>query len=89
MNKERRTRLEKIIDKIQDIRMELEELMQDVEDVKYEEEEARDNMPESLQESDRYYTMDENVDDLESATNVDWESPLDEIEEYLQNVVDR
>ena len=87
MNKERRTRLEKVIDKIQDIRMELEELIQEVEDVKYEEEEARDNLPENLHESDRYYAMDENVDELESATNVDWESPLDEIEEYLQNVI--
>lgn len=89
MNKDRRNRLQTIIDKLEDVRTGLEDLKNDIEDVKYDEEEAKDNLSESLQESDRYYNMEENVDDLESAMDVDFDSVIDELEEYLQNCIDR
>ena len=89
MNKDRRARLQKVIDKLEEIRIDLDELKTDVEDVKDEEEKAKDNTPESLQESERYYTMEENVDDLENAIDVDFDSPIDELIDYLQDVIDR
>ena len=89
MNKDRRQRLEKIIEKLENIKIDLDDLKTDIEDIKDEEEEAKDNMPESLQESDRYYTMQENVDDLEYAIDVDFDSPIEELTDYLQSVIDR
>jgi hypothetical protein len=46
-------------------------------------------MPESLQETDRYYDMESNVDDLDNACGCDYDSLLDELEGYLQDVIDR
>lgn len=57
MNKVRRTRLASIKDKIE----ELQELLQDIID---EEQEAMDNMPESLQGSERYEAMEEALENL-------------------------
>lgn len=59
MNKERRKSLREIQSK-------LESLGQDLEALKDEEEEYRDNMPENLQESDRYQQADEVCDLLVS-----------------------
>lgn len=89
MNKLRRNALEKLILKLEDIRESIIEVMDEISYVKDEEEEARDNTPESLQETDRYYNMDENVSDLEYAMDVDYDSVIDEIQEYLQNCIDR
>ncbi len=60
MNKERRKSLREIQSK-------LERLGQDLEVLKEEEEEYRDNMPENLQESDRYQRADEVCDLLQEA----------------------
>lgn len=60
MNKERRKSLREIQSK-------LERLGQDLEALKEEEEEYRDNMPENLQESDRYQRADEVCDLLQEA----------------------
>ena len=60
MNKERRKSLREIQSK-------LERLGQDLEVLKEEEEEYRDNMPENLQESDRYQLADEVCDLLQEA----------------------
>lgn len=60
MNKERRKSLREIQSK-------LESLGQDLEALKDEEEEYRDNMPENLQESDRYQRADEVCDLLQEA----------------------
>ena len=66
MNKERRKSLREIQSK-------LDRLGQDLETLKEEEEEYRDNMPENLQESDRYQRADEVCDllqeELESMDN--------------------
>ena len=60
MNKERRKSLREIQSK-------LERLGQDLEVLKEEEEEYRDNMPENLQESDRYQRADVVCDLLQEA----------------------
>lgn len=60
MNKARRTRLAAIYDKI----TELQEMIGEIRD---EEQEAMDNMPESLQGSERYETMEAAVSALEEA----------------------
>lgn len=89
MNKQRRNTLEKLILKLEDIRELFQEVKDDIESIKDEEQEAMDNIPESLQETDRYYNMDENVSDLDYAMDVDYDSAIDEIQEYLQNCIDR
>ena len=60
MNKERRKSLREIQSK-------LERLGEDLEALKEEEEEYRDNMPENLQESDRYQRADVVCDLLQEA----------------------
>ena len=60
MNKERRKSLREIQSK-------LDRLGQDLEALKEEEEEYRDNMPENLQESERYQRADEVCDLLQEA----------------------
>ncbi len=65
MNKERRKSLREIQSK-------LDRLGQDLETLKEEEEEYRDNMPENLQESERYQRADEVCDLLmEALENMD------------------
>ena len=60
MNKARRKKLDAILEEIETIKDLLEE-------VKYEEQEAVDNMPESLQGSERYEAMVEAISSLEEA----------------------
>ena len=76
MNKQRRNRLQKVIDK-------LEELKQEVSFICEEEQEAYDNMPESLQDGERGSQMYENISTLE-----DQESNFDELIENLQEVIE-
>lgn len=59
MNKNRRTRLTRII-------AQLEELQQELEAVKVEEQDAFDKMPESLQGSDKGVAMENVVSELEN-----------------------
>ena len=60
MNNERRKRIAAVIEKLEEAKCELEE-------IRDEEQAAFDNMPESLQESERGGTMQEAIDNLESA----------------------
>ena len=65
MNKERRKELAKAI-------AQLEEIRDTIEYVRDEEQEAYDNMPESLQDTDRGQAMLEAIDNLDYATgNID------------------
>ena len=68
MNKQRRAELEKIKDLASDMHYRLVV-------VKNEEEEYRDNMPENLQNSEKYERADEIVSELEEA--------LDQLEEII------
>lgn len=60
MNNTRRKAIQSIMDK-------LEELMEEIEAIKDEEQEAYDNLPESLQNSERGEAMDSAVYNLEDA----------------------
>lgn len=71
MNKSRRSRIDEIIQKIED-------LVYDIDVLRDEEEESYENLPESIQYSDRGEAMSEAIDNLESAI-----SSLEEATEYL------
>jgi len=73
MNKERRNEISKIMS-------ELEELKSRIDDVLNEEQEAFDNMPESLQSSDRGQVAEEAISYLESA-----QGAMDEAFENLES----
>ena len=77
MNNARRKVLKNIVDVIED----QVELLTSAHD---DEEEYLDNIPENLQESQRYFDTEENVSDLESATE-----SLNEAIEYIQSAIDR
>lgn len=62
MNKERRKSLQTIVDQ-------LVELKGTLDDLKQEEEVYRDNMPENMQESERYQKADEACDNLYEAVS--------------------
>ena len=74
MNNIRRKEINKVKEK-------LENLLADLDGLKSEEEEAYDNMPESLQESDRGGEMLENIEYLDEAYNA-----VDEAIETLGNI---
>ena len=76
MNKARRKRLSEIAD-------ELESLCYDLEAVASEEREAHDNLPESLQESDRGCAMEEAADELDDIC-----SELSELRDRIVEVVE-
>lgn len=71
MNKARRSAIQKIIERLEEIR-------DDIDAVKSEEEEAYGNLPESLQESERGEAMSEAIDVLDSAY-----SSIEESLDYL------
>ena len=76
MNKVRRKKLDELYGKI-------EELRQDLEAIFDEETEARDNIPESLMETDRYQVADEACDNLEYALD-NMQEALDSIESAME-----
>lgn len=76
MNKQRRNRLQKVIDQP-------EELKEEVSSICEEEQEAYDNMPESLKDGERGSQMYDNISTLE-----DQESNFDELIENLQEVIE-
>lgn len=76
MNKERRKRLDEVINQ-------LEELQAEVASIGEEEREAYDNLPESIQYSERGEQMSENADDLDGLDG-DFESLLDTLRD-IQN----
>lgn len=71
MNKLRRKWIEKVVDA-------LTESLGEIESIQSEEEEYRDNIPENLQESERYERADEACENLEAAYN-----SLEEAIDYL------
>lgn len=75
MNKQRRKSLDTLYTRI-------ESLKADLEDILSEEQEAYDNLPESLQDSERGETMYDAIDNLESAV-ADLEEAMDYIIEAI------
>lgn len=76
MNKLRRKALQAILDQLDDLKSQLEEIAE-------EEQEARDNIPESMWETERYQKADEACDNLDYAS-----SSLDELVEYIESAMD-
>jgi hypothetical protein len=77
MNKARRKWLEDVIAK-------LEEQKEELESIQCEEQESCDNMPESLQYSERGEAIEENANDLDS-----YASDLQDVIDNLQEILDR
>lgn len=75
MNKQRRKALQKIVD----ILIEQNDILEAVKD---EEQDAMDNVPESLQESEKYEAMEEAVDSMDDAM-----SNLQDIIESLSEII--
>lgn len=75
MNKERRKRIDKAIEEVNQLQEVLEELHQIVEVIRDEEQEYLENIPENLQGSERYETAENAVESLENA--VDWFDGVD------------
>lgn len=71
MNKVRRARVDEVIEKLQELQSEVESIMD-------EETEYRDNIPENMQQSERYETADQNCDCLQNA--------YDSIEEAVEQL---
>lgn len=76
MNKQRRNRLQKVIDQLEELKVEVSSICE-------EEQEAYDNMPESLQDGEMGSQMYENISTIE-----DQESNFDELIENLQEVIE-
>lgn len=76
MNKARRKKLGEIIDQ-------LETLREDLDAVASEERDAYDNLPESLQESERGCAMEEAADEIDDIC-----SELEELRQRIESVVD-
>ncbi len=73
MNNIRRKQIAKVIDALEGIR-------EDIDSIHAEEEEAFDNMPESLEGTDRYDAMADAVSNLEDAVDL-----IEELIEALEN----
>lgn len=73
MNNTRRKQIAKVIDALEGIR-------EDIDSIHAEEEEAFDNMPESLEGTDRYDAMADAVSNLEDAVDL-----IEELIEALEN----
>lgn len=68
MNAARRKNLKSIIARLEELESLREEIREKLAEVIEEEQDALDNMPESLQESDRGQQMQDNIDTMENVT---------------------
>ena len=87
MNRERRKELAAIIKKLEELDALREEIREQLEAVKDEELEALENMPESLQESERGQQMQEYIDEMENVLydleEIDVEGMTDRLQEII------
>lgn len=86
MNNSRRRRLRLAIEKLRKDKPEIETARNILEDILSEEEDARDNIPESLQDSDRYQVCEESCDLLEQAIDVLGDEEDTDIEDVLNTL---
>lgn len=85
MNKQRRKMLAEAIDKLESAVSLMEEAMELIEIAKDEEQDAFDNMPESLQETERGQMTQENVDTMEEVYyNI--ESYVSDINDAIESI---
>ena len=81
MNKQRRKKISEIIKKISEIIEKLEDIVVELEELASEERDAYDNLPESIQYSERGETMDAAADELNEVSGevTDLSERLEEI----------
>lgn len=87
MNNTRRRRIRKLIAALMTRSHDWDDVKNELEDILSEEQEAMDNIPESLQDTERYVIAEESVDYLETASSLADVDPDDE-EEAIQDVID-
>ena len=75
MNKQRRSRLQKVIDQLEDLKAEVASICE-------EEQEAYDNMPEGLQDAERGQQIYENISNLEDRDG-DFDDLISNLEEVI------
>ena len=75
MNKQRRKAIEKVVST-------LENMLEELDGIREEEQDAYDNLPESIQDSERGETMYENIDTLDTSY-ADLESIIDNLQELI------
>lgn len=75
MNKDRRKSIERIVDKINEIKADLTSIRGD-------EEEAYDNLPEGIQESERGDSMQEAIEAMDNA-----DGALQEAADFLEEII--
>ncbi len=83
MNEPRRKIISKTLEKITEVQGLLEDIQSDIDSVYTDEQIARDNIPESLQETERYEKCDAACDNLDTAA-----SSIDDVLQSLQEVAD-
>ena len=87
MNRQRRKTVDEIHTELLGITLKLEEIEAAIDEVQSEEADARDNLPESLQESERYAELDEIAGALEDISyNI--ASARDDLENELARLYD-
>ena len=91
MNKERRAEIQDVLKTLDNITAELEDLQSSIENIKDEEQDYLDNIPENLQESDRYHKSEEAIENLESACDTiedTVENQMYEARTFLENAME-
>lgn len=90
MNKARRKDIAKLVEKIQSLQGDMELLLEELENIKDEELEAFDNIPENMQNSERYELAEMAVDNLDSAYDALEEAKfaMDDIVSYLEEAAE-
>jgi len=88
MNKARRKELANIVAKLEELDALREQIREQLAAVRDDEQEAFDNMPESLQESERGEQMQEYIDTMENITGELDLIDVESLKEQLQEIVD-
>lgn len=83
MNEARRKVISKTVEKISEVQSLLDDIQDDINSIFTDEEMARDNIPESLQDTERYEKCDAACDNLDAAA-----SSMDDVIQSLQEVSD-
>ena len=89
MNKQRRESIQKIADKLEEVKKQVDELLQGLEDIKSDEQDYLDNIPENLEGSERYTIAEEAIDRLDNAidelNSTDFESAIEYLQQAIEN----
>lgn len=89
MNNQRRESIQKIADKLEEVKKSVNEIIQGIEDIKSDEQEYLDNIPENLQSSERYNISEEAIDRLDDTldelNSTDFESAIDSLQQAIEN----